>query len=243
MPRKLKLCFFLALIFQASTSLLICQSPAQDPSGPPADATISGQAGSSGTAIGFRERNPRYQLLPGDSMDVVFEFSPEFNQTVIVQPDGYIYLRGIGDLHVSSETLPQLISNLQIAYGKILNKPAISVLLKDFQRPYFIANGQVGHPGKYDLHGETTVAEGVALAGGFTEKSKHSHVLVFRRISSQWTEAKVVDVKKMMNAGNLNEDFVLHPGDMIFVPQNTLSKISRYIPTSAVNAYIGGATF
>ena len=87
------------------------------------------------------------------------------------------------------------------------------------------------------------MAEGVALAGGFTEKSKHSHVLVFRRISSQWTEAKVVDVKKMMNAGNLNEDFVLHPGDMIFVPQNTLSKISRYIPTSAVNAYIGGATF
>jgi protein involved in polysaccharide export with SLBB domain len=81
------------------------------------------------------------------------------------------------------------------------------------------------------------------MAGGFTEKSKHSHVLVFRRISSQWTEAKVVDVKKMMNAGNLNEDFVLHPGDMIFVPQNTMSKIQRYLPTSAVTAYVGGATF
>ena len=176
-------------------------------------------------------------------MDIVFEFSPEFNQTVIVQPDGYINLRGVGDVHVSSETLPQLISTLQTSYGKFLNKPVISVVLKDFEKPYFIANGQVGHPGKYTLQGETTLSEAVAMAGGFTEKSKHSHVVLFRRVSSQWTETRVVDVKKQLNAGNLNEDLILRPGDMIFVPQNTISKIARYIPTTAVNAYFGGVAF
>jgi len=79
-------------------------------------------------------------------MDLFFEFSPEFNQTVNVQPDGFISLRGIGDVHVSTQTVPQLISTLQIAYSKILSKPAISVLLKDFESPYFTATGQVGHP-------------------------------------------------------------------------------------------------
>jgi polysaccharide export outer membrane protein len=176
-------------------------------------------------------------------MDLIFEFSPEFNQTVTIQPDGYISLRGIGDVHVSSETLPQLISTLQTAYAKILNKPAISVVMKDFEKPYFTANGQVSHPGKYTLHGEMTVTEGIALAGGFTDKSKHSQVVLFRRVSSQWTEAKVLDVKKMMKDKNLNEDFELRPGDMIFVPQNTISKIARFIPTTSMNTYVTPQTF
>ena len=57
---------------------------------------------------------------------------------------------------------------------------------------------RVGHPGKYTLRGETTVTfkEGLALAGGLTEKSKHSQVVLFRRVSSQWTEAKVMNVKR-----------------------------------------------
>jgi protein involved in polysaccharide export with SLBB domain len=243
MCRKLTLCLVVAFIIQAGSPLLNCQSSAPGSSTPPAASTVSSQTGNSAPPPGFQDRYPRYQLLPGDSMDLVFEFSPEFNQTVTVQPDGYIDLKGIGDEHVSSDTIPQLISTLETAYGKILNKPTISVVMKNFEKPYFIANGQVGHPGKFDLHGETTLAEGVAIAGGFTEKSKHSHVLLFRRVSSEWTEAKVVDVKKMMNTGNLNEDLVLRPGDMIFVPQNTISKIAKYIPTSAVNAYFAPQTF
>ena len=171
-------------------------------------------------------------------MDLVFEFSPEFNQTVTIQPDGYISLRGVGDLHVSSETLPELVTTLQNAYSKILNKPSISVLMKDFERPYFIANGQIGHPGKYTLHGDTTLTEGLAMAGGLTDKSKHSQVVLFRRVSSQWTEARVIDVKQMFKDRNLSEDYLLRPGDMIYVPQNNMSKIQRYLPTSAVNTYL-----
>jgi polysaccharide export outer membrane protein len=243
MPGKLTVCLVVAFVIQAGAPLLSCQTTVQDPSGQPVNTTVSSQTGKSGNPIGFQERYPRYQLLAGDTMDLVFEFSPEFNQTVTVQPDGYISLRGIGDVHVASETLPQLISTLQTAYGKILNKPSISVLLKDFERPYFTANGQVSHPGKYTLHGDTTVTEGVAMAGGFTDKSKHSHVVLFRRVSDQWTEARVLDVKKMLNAGNLSEDYILRPGDMIYVPQNTISKIARFIPTSSVNTYFSPQTF
>jgi polysaccharide export outer membrane protein len=82
-----------------------------------------------------------------------------------------------------------------------------------------------------------TVTEAVAMAGGFTEAAKHSQVLLFRRVSDEWTEAKVINVKKMLKDGNLHEDMHLHPGDMIVVPKNTLSKISKYIPNTSVGAY------
>jgi polysaccharide biosynthesis/export protein len=191
----------------------------------------------------FSERNPRYHLEPGDSFDLTFEFVPDFNQTVIVQPDGFVTLRGIGDTKVANQTLPELTSTLCVAYGKIMATPSLFVVLKDFNKPYFTAGGQVARPGKYDLRAETTLAEAIAVAGGFTEKSKHSQVLLFRRVSDQWTEAKVIDVKKMFGSKDLTEDPVLQPGDMIVVPQNRFSKISRFLPTPSVSAYMSPTQF
>jgi len=40
----------------------------------------------------------RYRLQPGDVLEVQYRYSPEFNQTVTVQPDGYITLEIGGDL-------------------------------------------------------------------------------------------------------------------------------------------------
>jgi len=178
----------------------------------------------------FQERNPHYQLRPDDIFDVVFEFSPEFNQTITVQPDGYISLRGVGELQVKDMTIPQLTDALRKAYGAFLYEPAIEILLKNFEKPYFVAGGKVARPGKYDLRGDTTVSEAIALAGGFLDTAKHSQVVLFRRVSEGWAETRVLDMKKMLNTRNLGEDLHLRPGDMIFVPQNRLSKIERFLP-------------
>jgi polysaccharide export outer membrane protein len=185
----------------------------------------------------LQARYPRYKIGSGDSFDVSFELSPEFNQTVTVQPDGFITLRGVGDVNVAGQNVPELTQTLKTAYGKILNDPQIVIMLKDFEKPYFIADGQVGRPGKYDLRGDVTVTAAVAMAGGFTEAAKHSQVLLFRRVSDEWMEAKIINVKKMLKDGNLHEDMHLHPGDMIVVPKNTLSKIQRYIPSSSMGAF------
>lgn len=185
----------------------------------------------------FQTRYPRYKIGSGDTFDVNFELSPEFNQTVTVQPDGFITLRSVGDVNVAGQTVPELTQTLKQAYGKILNDPLIVVMLKDFEKPYFIADGQVGHPGRYDLRGDVTLAEAIAIAGGFTDSAKHSQVLLFRRVSDEWVEAKVVNIKQMLKNGNLHEDPHLHPGDMLVVPKNTLSKIQRYIPSSSMGAF------
>src|ERR1700677_4380622 len=185
----------------------------------------------------FQTRNPPYAIVSGDTFDVNFELSPEFNQTVTVQPDGFITLKGVGDVHVAGETVPELTQTLRSSYDKILNDPLISVVLKDFEKPYFTASGQFMRPGKYDLRGNLTLTEAIAMAGGFNETAKHSQVLLFRRVNDQWLEAKIFNVKQMMKDGKLGEDPTLRPGDQLFVPKNMLSKIKPFIPNAGVGAY------
>src|SRR6267143_232231 len=49
----------------------------------------------------------RYRLQPGDVIEVQFRYSPEFNQTVTVQPDGYVSLEIGGDIKVAGLTVEQ----------------------------------------------------------------------------------------------------------------------------------------
>lgn len=187
----------------------------------------------------LQQRTHRYRIEAGDTFDLTFELSPEFNQTAVaVQPDGFVTLRGVGDIKVAGETVPELTETLRLAYSKILNNPLISVMLKEFEKPYFVADGQVAKPGKYEMHGQTTLTQAIAMAGGFNTTAKHSQVLLFRRVDDQWTEAKLVNVKKMHSSGNLSEDPFLHPGDMLFVPKTMLGKIDRFIPNLSMGSYL-----
>jgi polysaccharide biosynthesis/export protein len=230
------------LLLVVATSMSVAQAvPAQVVSTAPEPSSSATDTHSSAgtTDPQLHERYPRYRIQSGDQFDVNFELSPEFNQPAVeVQPDGFVALRNVGDVHVAGQTVPELTETLRLAYGKILHDPLISVVLKDFQKPYFIADGQIGKPGKYDLRGDTTLTQAIAIAGGFTDSSKHSQVLLFRRISDQWTEARIINVKKMEKEGKLKEDPFLHPGDMLFVPKNTFSKIERYIPSMNVGTYM-----
>ncbi len=222
---------------------LVVGAPCAAQSGPAATsannndvANDKGQAPSAATT-GFQERNPRYGLRKGDSFDVDFAFSPEFNQTVVVQPDGYITLRGAGSLRVEGQTVPELTETIKKAYANILHNPVVTVALKDFEKPYFVAAGQVAKPGKYELRSDLTLVEAVAIAGGFTENSKHSQVVLFRRVSDQLVEARLFNVKQMLQSHDLSEDAHLRPGDMVYVPQNAISKIRRFITMPSTGMY------
>jgi polysaccharide export outer membrane protein len=211
----------------------VCAAQTGQPSNTPVNtAAVSSQASN---APQFQERDARYRLVPGDVFDVNFDLSPEFNQQAVsVQPDGFVTLRGVGDVKVAGQTTPELRETIRNAYAKTLHDPIISITLKEFQKPFFIADGQLGHPGRYEMHGPVTLSEGIALAGGFLETSKHSQVVLYRRVNDQWTSAKLINVKKMENDRDMREDPLLQPGDMLFVPKNSFSKIKPFIPTTGV---------
>lgn len=186
------------------------------------------------------QRYPRYQIRADDILDLSFEFTPELNQAVTVQPDGYITLHGAGDLHVAGRTMPEIVELIRTAYSTILKDPVITVVLKDFEKPYVVVGGQVGHPGKYDLRGDMTITQAIAIAGGFNNSAKHSQVVLYRRVSSDLYEAKLIDVKKILKKRDLAEDTHLKPGDTLFVPQSAFSKIRQFVPNPGIGL---GTTF
>ena len=184
----------------------------------------------------LQTRNPRYQIRPGDVVDILFSPATEFNQSAAVQPDGYITLREVKDIYVQGKTIPELTEAIAAAYTNILQNPVITVVLREFEKPHFIVGGKVDKPGKYELRADTTVSEAVAIAGSLTEKAKHSEVLLFRRVSDDWMEVRKVDLKSIYK-GEIREDIHLRPGDMIYVPQNRISKIKPFIPVANMSTY------
>jgi len=53
------------------------------------------------------ERRPLYRLCTTDVVDVSFTLSPEFNQSLTVQPDGYVALKDAGMVYAQGLTLDE----------------------------------------------------------------------------------------------------------------------------------------
>jgi len=189
------------------------------------------------------EHRPLYRLRPSDVVEVTFTVAPEFNQTLTVQPDGYVMLKDAGLVRAQGLSVAEFGDAVQAAYRGYLHDPQAAVSLKDFERPYFVVGGEVGKPGKYELRSDTTVAEAVEIAGGLTQQSKHSQVVLFRRVNDDLVETRLLNLKKMLKANGLREDAHLRPGDLVFVPQNTISKIARFLTKPALSMYMSPAQF
>lgn len=218
-----------ALVFAVGCCIAVAQSP----------QSTSGQSGSQGAASiptiepspTFQSRYPRYQVAPSDVLTISFPLSVELNQSVKVQPDGFITLGNLGSVYVEGQTTPEVAETLKKAYAKILHDPIIVVDLTNFQAPRFTIFGQVSRPGEYALRYPTTVSQAVAIGGGLLGSAKYQ-ALLLRRVSSDWMEVKKLNVNALVHGKKVSEDIPLQPGDMIYVPETTLAKVKRYLPYS-----------
>lgn len=180
----------------------------------------------------------RYRLQPGDVLEVQFRYSPEFNQTVTVQPDGYITLEIGGDLKVAGFTIEQTRNAILRQARTRLQDPVATIVLKEFQRPYFVVAGEVSQPGKIEMRERVTAIQAIMLAGGMKETAKSSQVVVFRQINSDMAEVKLLNLKSIRRTSDLENDLTLQAGDMVFVPRDKISKIERFMKLASVAAFM-----
>jgi len=180
----------------------------------------------------------RYRLQPGDVLEIQYRYSPEFNQTVTVQPDGYITLEVGGDLKVAGMTVDQLRQAILKKASTRLQDPIATVILKEFQKPYFVVAGEVAQPGKIEMRERVTAIQAIMLAGGMKESAKSSQVVVFRKINSDIAEVKLLNLKTIRRTSDLENDLTLQPGDMVFVPRDKISKIERFMRVASVAAFM-----
>ena len=206
-------------------------------------AATSGQADGMGNPRLGGERRPLYRLNRSDVVALSFTLSPEFDQTLTLQPDGYVALKDAGPVLAQGLTMEEFRRAVQLAYRGYLHDPQVAVALKEFEHPYFVAGGEVGKPGKYELRADTSIMEAVEIAGGFTHEARHSQVLLFRRVNDDLVEAHVFNLKKMLQEKSLGEASQLRPGDLVFVPQNSISKIERFLSKPSLSMYVSSTQF
>jgi polysaccharide export outer membrane protein len=180
----------------------------------------------------------RYRLQPGDVIEVQYRYSPEFNQTVTLQPDGYVSLEIGGDLKVAGLTIEQAREAILKKARARLQDPIATIVLKEFQKPYFVIAGEVALPGKIEMRERVTALQAIMLAGGMKEGARSSQVVVFRRINSDTAEVKLLNLKSIRRTADLENDMTLQPGDMVFVPRDKISKLERFMKLASVAAFM-----
>jgi polysaccharide export outer membrane protein len=183
-------------------------------------------------------RDAPYRLQPSDVLEVQYRYTPEMNQTLTLRPDGYVGLTLLGEVKLAGLTVDEArAAVLELARTR-LRDPDVTLLLKDFVKPYFIVNGEVGRPGQFELRGRVTSMQAIALAGGFRNTAKMTQVVLFRRISAEIAETKILNLKEMMKGKNLIEDVEIQPGDMLLIRQNNISKIEQFVHWANIGATI-----
>lgn len=180
----------------------------------------------------------RYTLHPGDVLDIQYRYTPEFNQTVTVQPDGFISLEIGGDLKVAGRNLEQVRNGILLKARTRLASPELIVVLKEFQKPYVVVAGEVAQPGKLEMREKLTAIQAVLLAGGFKDSAKSSQILIFRKLNAETAEVRSLNFKTLKRTSDLENDLTLQPGDMILVPRNRISKIERYVRLASLSAFL-----
>jgi polysaccharide export outer membrane protein len=188
--------------------------------------------------LGVFGSDERYVLHPGDVLDIQYRYTPEFNQTITVQPDGYVSLEIGGDVKVSGRNLEQVRTLILTKARTRLASPELTVVLKEFQKPYVVVSGEVVQPGKFELRETLTAIQAVLLAGGFKDSAKSSQIIVFRKLNAETAEVKTLNFKSLKRSGDLENDLTLEAGDMILVPRNRISKIERYVRLASLAAFL-----
>jgi polysaccharide export outer membrane protein len=216
--RKQKTCPAIAIALCAATSILLAGGAACRAQ----SANLSNPA--------LEQRHPRYILQREDVLLISFPLSTELNQTVTIQPDGYINLLNAGSVYAQGLTTPELVNAIKKAYAGILHDPIVNIDVQDFQKPTFTVTGQVGKPGQYELRSDITVAEAIAVAGGMTMQTAKTQIFLFHRASKDWVEVKKVNLKDVLKGKNVNEDAMVMPGDMIYVPEKFIANFRKYVP-------------
>jgi polysaccharide export outer membrane protein len=185
------------------------------------------------------QRNRPYRLQPSDQVTLSYRYTPEYDENITVQPDGAASIKLIGSVNIGGLTIDEAQAKVTEALKSRLNDPEITLTLSEWVKPSYVVAGYVSAPGKFEIHGNVTVIQAIAIAGGFKDNAKHSQVILFRRVSDDTAKTTVLNVKSMINPNHpkLNEDIALQPGDMLIVPKNTVSKIADYVHWVGVGSY------
>ncbi len=217
-------CMFLMLLLVACNSGGgVRKATAGDAGGlPPPDTAVS-----SGVYQGAKE----YRIGAQDLLTISVFGVQELNKEVRVKSNGQVTLPLIGVIMAGGRTIPELEGDLARKYSDgFLQRPQVSVFVKEFTSQRFTFEGAVSKPGIYPITGSLTLIQAIAVAGGLDEKiADLSGIVLIRQVNGQ-RMAAAYDLRQLRKG--VLEDPMIYGGDLITVEQSaSKTAMRRFIET------------
>lgn len=178
-----------------------------------------------------------YRIGQQDLLAVnVFQVADLSSDQVRVDSAGDINLPLLGALRAEGRTAPELSEEIRRRLAeRYLRDPQVSVSIRETASQKVTVDGAVLEPGVYEMKGETTLLQAVAMAKGPTAVANLRSVVVFRMTEGTRTVAQF-DLAAIR--GGQQPDPVLLGNDVVVVDSSRLSAAFREIvPLLPLAAY------
>lgn len=143
---------------------------------------------------------------------------PEISRVEPVRPDGRITVPLIGELRASGKTPSALGREIGKKLSDYIHDPAVTVIVKQANSHRFNIIGRVLRPGSYSLDGPMSVLDAIAVAGGFREFAKLTHIYVVRREPDGTSRRIRFNYKAAVRGSQRELNLRLESGDTVIVP-------------------------
>lgn len=158
-----------------------------------------------------------YLVEPGDVLQISVWREEGLEKEVIVRPDGGLSFPLVGNVQASGKSIEQLQTEVAEKLKRFIPDPAVTVsaLKLDGNKVYVI--GKVDRPGVFPMGGRIDVVQALSMAGGLTPYAAANKVRILRREGGKQIAIDFAygDIEK---GENLEQNIVLHAGDVVVVP-------------------------
>jgi polysaccharide export outer membrane protein len=178
-----------------------------------------------------------YHLQAGDKFEILYRYTPEFNQTVAILPDGDVDLQIAGSIRAQGLTVSQLHDAIAARIANTLRHTDFAISLKDFVANKIVVLGEVNSPGRFDIHGPITVLDAIALGGGFKTTASQSTVVLVHRLDDTYARVDQLDFTELKKKDKRVTMPEMQPGDTVIVSSSKLARVERIVRLSNVGLY------
>lgn len=184
-------------------------------------------------ALSQAARSARYRLQTGDVFSVHFKYEEMPDQSrVLVLPDGYVTMTGVGELKAVGMTLAEVDSVMTARLASEIRNVELSILIEELGTARVYVLGQVVNPGLHaiPIRG-ANVLQAVALAGGFGERASSSETVIMRLTDEGYTYMHV-DLSHLEKSGPSSIALAdLQPFDVVYVPRSAGGDFAAFSDT------------
>ena len=162
-----------------------------------------------------------YLLGTGDVVRItVYDHPDLLVDAVQVDEDGKIAVPLIGAVPVAGITASAAQKRIAqgLESGGFIIKPNVNLIVQQYRSKQISVLGQVNKPGKYALESTSTLTDLLAMAGGIGALGSDTIVLIHKKQDNQLKQTKI-DTLALFKGGQLDLDYTIGEGDIIFVPR------------------------